>query len=112
MHPVRMKRSSAEQELSQDGVAGHPRWDPKGSELFFTKNNRLMSLPVTLEPKPEIGAPKVLFDATEVGIELWRGFDVDAGGDRFVAIQKVDWNEGPNSIIVVENWFEEFRRND
>src|SRR5262249_45190649 len=85
-------------------------WGNKGKELFFVKMNSLYSVDVQTDPALVLGTPKKLFDGDKVAIPIWRGYDIAPDGQRILVISSQNQKQITPSIIVVENWFEEFRK--
>jgi len=86
-----------------------PMWNPNGRELFFLQENVIFAVDVQSEPNLVLGTPKILFDGDKLGIQMWRGFDVAADGERFIVLKYEGPKEANPGIVVVENWFAEFK---
>ena len=84
-------------------------WNPNGRELFFLQENVIFAVDVQSEPNLVLGTPKILFDGDKLGIQMWRGFDVAADGERFIVLKYEGPEEANPGIVVVENWFAEFK---
>ena len=71
-----------------------------------------MAVAITTDPELEAGGPRVLFDGVSSGEGTagWRRYDLSPGGDRFVVARPVDESRIPGQIHVVQNWFEELKR--
>ena len=78
-------------------------------ELFYNRDNALMVVRVRTRPSLSYDAPKLVFSADPIHVELYRGYDVSPDGQYFIAIQK-EFEDDPRGITVVENWYEEFRK--
>ena len=88
-----------------------PRWSPKGDELFYRAENRLMAVSISTRTIFENGTPQPLFDGVyKSGTENGRSFDVDPKGGRFLMIRPADTSQGPATVRVVLNWLDELRR--
>jgi eukaryotic-like serine/threonine-protein kinase len=89
------------------GIA--PRWSAKGDELFFVAADTLMAVSVEVEPKFSAGLPQALFTLAKVGVDGSQGFgyDVAAGGRRFVVVRTITRPE--RHAVVVENWLAKAR---
>ena len=85
-------------------------WNPKGKELFYVNANSLYCVDVQADAGLVLGTPKKMFDGDKIGIPLWRGYDVAPDGQRVLVIASENQKQTTPSIIVVENWFEEFRK--
>jgi hypothetical protein len=85
-----------------------PRWSRDGKELFYVMDGTLWSVPVETGGDFTAGTPVRLFENPGL---LWAGanaqYDVSAKG-QFLAKEYVA-SEAPNSISIVQNWYEEFR---
>lgn len=95
-------------QVSIDGGAV-PVWNPNGQELFFLKENSIFAVDVQGQPSLVLGTPKMLVDGDKQGLMAWRGFDVAADGERFILPRSEDPDQASSGIIVVENWFSEFK---
>ena len=101
------------------GGAMRPRWSPRGDELFYRRygDGAMMSVPIDTAAELAPGTPEVLFAGNYfVGPRIGEtiNYDVDPDGERFLMI-KPNPGAGPSNfglsqIVVVENWFEELRR--
>jgi len=83
-------------------------WSRDGRELFYRNGDRMMSVPVELQPSFAAGDPRVLFQGNFYAEPSGSGtqdYDVSPDGQRFVMIQ----TEAPTRIHVILNWFEELR---
>jgi serine/threonine-protein kinase len=96
-----------------------PQWNGNGDELFFVEENAMMAVKVNASGTPAI--PERLFTGEEAGIALfsstvnptyplgWR-YDVTSDGQRFIVVK--DLEPPKQSIVIVQNWFEEFRERE
>jgi serine/threonine-protein kinase len=87
--------------------ATSPRWSRDGRELFYRVGTAMMAVRLAETPGgPSFGVPEKLFDGTYAA-----EYDVASDG-RFVMIRDADAaaGQGPDRIIVVQNWFEELKR--
>jgi serine/threonine-protein kinase len=93
-----------------------PRWSGKGDRIYYLQGHDLMEVPVSASPDLTVGAPRRLFGIPSTGVsaspELSEGFDVTADGERFLIIQRVEGHAGMTRIVVVQNWFAEFREQE
>jgi hypothetical protein len=92
-----------------------PRWRADGREIFFTTHDALFAVDVSTSGGLTFGTPHRLFRRpTTNWAPVWSdGFDVTHDGQRFVMLQPVrDEEAPPPSIVIVQNWFEEFRRSN
>ena len=90
--------------VSTDGGID-PVWSPRGGELFFRSDNRMMAVPIRRDPEPAFGEPVLLFDGSyrlhlNVGM-----YDVTRDGERFIMLP--DTTVGSTAQIhVVVNWLD------
>jgi eukaryotic-like serine/threonine-protein kinase len=93
---------------AKGGIA--PRWRRDGKELFYVEGRRLMAVSVATRPAFSPGAPVGLFEKRSLGSSVGPQYDVSADGKLFYILDRPA-GEGPLSIHVVHNWYEEFRGN-
>ncbi len=93
-----------------------PRWSGKTGELFFVAGSGPSSRVMTVvQIKNETGliidTPKPLFDLAEVGGEAVGdgGYDVAPDGQRLILVRRGGAADQSERMILVQNWFEEFR---
>jgi serine/threonine protein kinase len=100
---------------SQVSIAGGavPRWSRRGDELFFASGNDIMAVHVQTKPSLVLGQPQKLFSRRPVRSDrpegLYDAYDVSADGQRFVMLQSDEQQTTSQKLIVVQNWFAEFR---
>lgn len=101
-------------QVSTEGGMG-PVWSPGGGELFFSRGGALWSVAI-LETEPTFitGSPGFVFEGPYLlSSHLGREYDISPGGERFLVLRSLErTRENPDrdSMIVVENWFEELLR--
>jgi Tol biopolymer transport system component len=96
--------------ISTDG-GREPAWNPRGGELFYRDNERLMAVEITTQPEFRPGRPQVLFEGPyEMAPPYGRNYDVASDGERFLMMMPSEPETGPTQIHVVLNWFEELER--
>ena len=108
--------AEGKQKVSVNGGI-HPRWSPQGDELFYLDGDTLMAVSVETEPSLRLGNPHPLFSGGAIGLQLnpydrpdFPNYNVGLDGERFVAVQVTPSESGrATHIVVVQNWFEEFR---
>ncbi len=84
-----------------------PLWSPKGLELFYRQENKMMVVPFVAGTEPRPGKSKLLFEGEfEENSLRTLNYDVTPDGRSFVMIRKVDKPVSPQ-IHVVLNWFQE-----
>jgi hypothetical protein len=101
-------RGEGKWQISTEG-GDEARWSMDGSELFFTRDNHLYVVAIRTEFGFGHGTPKEVFSGAPNRLQLSRGYSVSKDGQRFVAVQRVDDGVAGDGILVVENWFAEFK---
>jgi eukaryotic-like serine/threonine-protein kinase len=95
----------------------NPAWHPNGRELFYMsepdKEHRrwLMSTSFSAQPRPILGVPRPLFQATFPPGMVGIGYDVFPNGDSFLVLRPLP-SPPPapaTEINVVDHWFEELK---
>jgi serine/threonine protein kinase len=90
-----------------------PRWSRRGDELFFASGNDIMVVHVQTKPTLVLGQPQKLFSRRPVAADRAEGFydsyDVSADGQRFVMLQSDEQSTTSQKLIVIQNWFAEFK---
>src|SRR4051794_6771065 len=81
-------------------------WSRDGRTLYFTSDNRLMAASFAASPAVSIGEPRMLVDGTPLNLNLDRGFQLLSDG-TLIAVQ--DLPPDKRQIVLVQNWFAEFR---
>jgi Tol biopolymer transport system component len=76
-------------------------WRGDDRELYYMYGDSLYVVQLKAQPNLEASAPQLLFRAA--ADERWRGFDVDAKGERFLIVRT---RSGPSSgpIHLIVNW--------
>ena len=91
------------------GGGSAPRWSRKGDAVLFAEVDRLVEVPITVEPTVTVGTPRVVLDANAMR-PFVSVFDVTPDGKSFLMVQRVQAPEQPTGMVsVVLNWAEEFR---
>ena len=104
------------QQVSVNGGIA-PRWSPQGDELFYLDGDTVTAVAVKMEDGLTLGDPQPLFAGRPKGLLLnpserpdFPNYNVGNDGERFIAVQVVPSERGRKSrLVVVQNWFEEFR---
>ena len=100
--------------ISTDG-GSDPVWSPDGKELFYLRDDRLMSVSIAIAPaaagssagaRLTAGTPQRLFEGRYERSTIGRNYDLAPDGKRFVMVVS-DEREAPPQIHVVLNWFSE-----
>ena len=108
----RLADGAQKQQVSLAGGA-FPFWSPDGRTLYYWEGETLIEIAIGAGTTLSFGEPRRLFNATEAGIALAmflgnRPAVVAAGNGRFLAVRRAA-GDPTSGILVVENWFEEFR---
>jgi serine/threonine-protein kinase len=105
-------------QISRDGGT-RPMWARNGRELYFmagglynsTAGSALMAVSVETSPAFRAGNPQQLLPGPYFSNLGNRTYDVSADGQRFLMVKRAGQTAAtPDRIIVVDNWFEEFKR--
>jgi serine/threonine protein kinase len=99
-------------QISSDGGA-MPYWSADGSVMYYLNNDRdLMRVDVTREPDLRFGIPEPAFDSPPVLSEI-PSIRPAPDGERFIAVgdRAEDTEETGYKVLLIENWYEEFREN-
>jgi Tol biopolymer transport system component len=89
-----------------------PVWGPEGRRIFYRSGGRFYVVDVTTEDGTFTpSAPRMLFDRADFvsrGGDLFRNWDLNPDGDRFVMMATPGGTESfATEMYVVTNWFEE-----
>jgi hypothetical protein len=109
---TRFPTPTARWQVSTNG-GSFPRWREDGKELFYTTRDAIWSVSVNHEGGFSFTPPAILFQRPHIdwSSRWYDGYDVTGDGERFVLFQPVLDADGEDpSIVLVQNWFEEFRR--
>jgi Tol biopolymer transport system component len=91
-----------------------PRWSPAGDRLYFQSHDGslLFEVEIVLGETPTIGVPRLVLDLSKAGLKHWAGrnYAPHSDGKRFLALAAPSRWADTGSVILVENWFEEFRK--
>jgi serine/threonine-protein kinase len=98
-------------QISTDGGT-EPVWNPKGRELFYRSDSKMMAVDIATQPGFAVGKPRMLFEGGYVPTPYtFPNYDVSSDGQRFLMLKPVEAGDAaPTQIIVVLNWFEELKR--
>jgi hypothetical protein len=93
------------------GGGSEPVWNPKGGELFYRAENKMMVVDVTTQPTFSAGKPKMLFEGPYVPTpRSFPDYDVSPDGQRFLMLKPSQQTQSPAQINVALNWFEELKQ--
>jgi serine/threonine-protein kinase len=91
-------------QISSDGGT-QPRWNPRGSELFFRSGDALMAVDVQTGDTFDAGAPHLVFEKAAAD------YDVSPDGQRFLMLKPAETaGSSVSELHVVLNFFDELRR--
>jgi dipeptidyl aminopeptidase/acylaminoacyl peptidase len=93
------------------GGGREPVWSVDGRELFYRRGNKMMAVPITMEPELEVGDPVELWEAPYFSMAgLWTNYDVASDG-RFLMLGVPDASDTetePTKIHVFLDWLTAF----
>jgi Tol biopolymer transport system component len=92
-------------QISVNGGGG-AKWSPKGNELFYLQEDKLMAVSVVVRPAFKPGIPKELFSGELVNSKMDKYgqpvYDVAPDGKRFVVVRYTP--TGTRTIVGIQNW--------
>jgi Tol biopolymer transport system component len=95
-------------QISADGGM-KPRWRADGKEIYYQdRTGRIIAVPVTANPKFEVGKANPLFQ-TALGFQAlptWMQYDASPDGQRFIIseVLGVRISNNPAPLTVILNW--------
>ena len=97
-------------QISTDG-GKEPLWNRNGKELFYRNGDRMMAVPVGLQPSFSAGKPAILFEGRyhRTNASLAQ-YDVSPDGQRFVMVKDSGADQSATHINIVQNWFQELEQ--
>ena len=98
-------------QVSSEG-GSWPRWRGDGKEILFATRRAIWAVDVNTESGLSLGVPRELFKRESIDWSTrWPdSFDVTDDGQRFVIFRPVVEEDAEQpAIVVVQNWYEEFR---
>ncbi len=84
------------------------RWSRAGDKIYYMDRSHFLEVDVTLRPSFALGKPRPLFNY-ESTTNLNYDFDPAPDGKRFLAVQDVGAAASAPTLVVVQNWFAEFK---
>jgi len=90
------------------------RWRKDGKELFYVEGDSLMAAPISTTPTLTIGSAERLFSDAHLTFgagEDYLNYDVAPDGRKFI-VREPELGDSEVRIRVVQNWHEEFRKQD
>jgi eukaryotic-like serine/threonine-protein kinase len=87
-------------------------WNPKGRELFYRSDNKMMAVDLNTQGTFSAGKPKVIFEGSYLPTPLtFANYDVSSDGQRFLMLKPTEQEQSAaTQINVVLNWFEELKQ--
>jgi hypothetical protein len=91
-----------------------PRWRKDGRELYYATGDSIFA--ATVEPGKgdvRLGTPRLLFRRPQhraTYATIPDGFDITPDGQLFLINLSEEDTAEPPALVVVQNWFEEFRK--
>ncbi len=71
----------------------------------------MIAVPITIRPTFTAGKPLLLFEGPMGNAASVRGYDVTPDGQRFLMVQPIERPPiKPTQMVLVQNWFEELKR--
>jgi hypothetical protein len=95
-------------QVSTNG-GGPVSWSPDSSATYFLSESTLYAVAVQRDLALSFGMPEPVLDFKPLNLQMWSGFCVGPGGERFLTIQNKSDAENFGQISVIENWFGAFR---
>lgn len=98
-------------QVSGDG-GNWPKWSPDGSLVYYLNSDReLIQVSLTREPTIRFGLPEKVFPITPK-VDDSSAIVPAPDGKRFIAVRQKNEEAAKvgHKILLIENWFEEFRQ--
>jgi serine/threonine-protein kinase len=99
--------------ISTEG-GNYPLWARTGREIFYRSEDKMMSVPVEIQPTFQAGTPRMLFaGGSYVGGYLGLGtytYDVAPDGQHFLMIKEKEAPSTPKELNIITNWTGELKR--
>jgi len=93
--------------MVSSGGASFPYWARNGREIFFRADDKMMAVPVEIQPTFKAGTPHLLFQS---GAYLAQGnYDVAPDGQHFLMIKENDAPASNKQLNIVLHWTEELK---
>jgi Tol biopolymer transport system component len=94
-------------QISTDG-GKEPLWNHNGKELFYRNGDKMMTVPMSLQPTFSAGKTELLFEGhyhpTNASLPQ---YDVSPDGQRFLMVKDSGADQSAMQINIVQNWFQE-----
>jgi serine/threonine-protein kinase len=95
-------------QISTGGANSAPIWSPRGNEIFYVENGKIMKVDVTGPPATSFSRPQEVCALPEA----FFGFhDIAKDGDKFlVTVSTEESTVGLNQLTIVVGWFGELQQ--
>jgi len=87
-----------------------PVWSHDGHELLYRSGDKMMAVPIVIQPTFHASKPEVLFEKIYWMLNFRQNYDVTSDGRRFLMIKESEQVAVATHINVVLNWHEELKR--
>lgn len=88
----------------------NPLWARSGREIFFRWEDKVMTVPVEMQPSFKAGTPRLLFRGTEYTFLGTGNYDVAPDGQHFLMIKEKQAPASSKEVSIVLNWTNELKR--
>ena len=97
-------------QISTDGGA-QPLWPKTAGEIFYRNGERLLAVPVRMQPTFQPGTPPQLFVGRYLSFTgPFRTYDVTPDGKRFLLIRNKEAELAASQLTVALHWSTELRQ--
>lgn len=93
--------------ISTEG-GSYPVWARNGREIFFRNDDKMMSVPVEIQPTFKSGTPRLLFqNRAYLGLG---NYDVAADGQHFLMLREKEPPASSKELSIIFNWPDDLTR--
>jgi hypothetical protein len=98
--------------LISTGGGVYPLWARSGREIFFRSEDKMMGVPVEIQPTFKAGTPRVLFQGGSylAGYLGLGTYDVAPDGQHFLMIKEKEAPASSKQLNVILHWTDELKR--
>ncbi len=94
-----------------DNGGTEPVWNPKGHELFYREDKKMMAVEYEGQQTFSAGKPMELFEGPYVPTpRSFPDYDVSPDGQRFLMLKPAEDVQSSSHLVVVVNWVEELKQ--
>jgi hypothetical protein len=87
-----------------------PKWSRRGDRFYFVRDRALCEVAFEAAETPRIGSPRDLFSSDALDALLAEfGYDITPDEKSFLLAREIEERGSKTGIVVVQNWFQEFR---